>query len=48
MVGVGAGLANGGKIPFVSAAACFLTGARDGADQGRRRLLQPNVKLVRA
>ena len=26
MVGVGAGLANGGHIPFVSAAACFLTG----------------------
>ena len=26
MVGVGAGLANGGKVPFVSAAACFLTG----------------------
>lgn len=26
MVGVGAGLANGGKIPFVSGAACFLTG----------------------
>ena len=26
MVGVGAGLANGGRIPFVSAAACFLTG----------------------
>ncbi|RYV51182.1 transketolase family protein [Pengzhenrongella frigida] len=25
MVGVGAGLANGGKIPFVSAASCFLT-----------------------
>jgi transketolase len=25
MVGVGAGLASGGKIPFVSAAACFLT-----------------------
>lgn len=25
MVGVGAGLANGGRIPFVSAAACFLT-----------------------
>jgi len=25
MVGVGAGLANGGKIPFVSGAACFLT-----------------------
>jgi transketolase len=28
MVGVGAGLANGGKIPFVSGAACFLTGGR--------------------
>lgn len=26
MVGVGAGLANGGKIPFVCAAAPFLTG----------------------
>lgn len=26
MVGVSAGLANGGKIPFVSAASCFLTG----------------------
>lgn len=26
MIGVGAGLANGGKIPFVSGAACFLTG----------------------
>ena len=26
MVGVSAGLANGGKIPFVSGAACFLTG----------------------
>lgn len=25
MVGVGAGLANGGKVPFVSGAACFLT-----------------------
>lgn len=25
MVGVGAGLANGGRIPFVSGAACFLT-----------------------
>ena len=39
MVGVGAGLANGGKVPFVSAAACFLTGPRAGADQGRRGLL---------
>src|SRR5512137_1325080 len=26
MVGVAAGLANGGKIPFVCGAACFLTG----------------------
>ena len=26
MVGVGAGLANGGLLPFVCAAACFLTG----------------------
>ncbi|WP_448664068.1 transketolase family protein [Sphingomonas sp. CJ20] len=26
MVGVGAGLANGGKVPFVSGASCFLTG----------------------
>jgi transketolase len=26
MVGVAAGLANGGRIPFVSAASCFLTG----------------------
>jgi transketolase len=26
MVGVGAGLANGGKLPFVCGAACFLTG----------------------
>ena len=25
MIGVGAGLANGGKVPFVSGAACFLT-----------------------
>ena len=26
LVGIGAGLANGGKLPFVCAAACFLTG----------------------
>ncbi|HKE22100.1 MAG TPA: transketolase C-terminal domain-containing protein [Bryobacteraceae bacterium] len=26
MVGIGAGLANGGKLPFVCAASCFLTG----------------------
>ena len=34
MVGVGAGLANGGRIPFVSAAGCFLTGAGARAAQG--------------
>ena len=26
LIGIAAGLANGGKIPFVSGAACFLTG----------------------
>ena len=26
MVGISAGLANGGKVPFVCAASCFLTG----------------------
>ena len=40
LVGVGAGLANGGLIPFVSAAAPFLTGRAHRADQGRRRLQQ--------
>ena len=39
MVGVGAGLANAGKIPFVSAASSFLT-ARALGDQGRHRLHQ--------
>ncbi len=39
MVGVAAGLANGGKIPFVSAAALLPHRPRDGADQGRRRVL---------
>src|ERR1051325_8614784 len=34
MVGVGAGLANGGRIPFVSAASCFLTGRALGQVKG--------------
>ena len=38
MVGVASGLANAGKIPFVSAASCFLNGARARADQGLCRL----------
>lgn len=37
MVGVGAGLANGGRIPFVSTAGCLLT-SRAGTGQGWHRL----------
>ena len=47
MVGVAAGLANGGRIPFVSAASCFLTAPGAGADQGRRRVLRPQRQAVR-
>jgi len=45
MIGVGAGLANGGKVPFVSGAACFLT-AR-GLEQIKADLgySKTNVKL---
>ena len=39
MVGVAAGLANGGKIPFVSAASCFLTARAMEQIKVRRRLL---------
>jgi Transketolase, pyrimidine binding domain len=46
MVGVGAGLANGGKVPFVSGASCFLT-ARARADQGRRCLHEHQRQAVR-
>ena len=38
MVGVGAGLANGGMLPFVCGASCFLTGRALGTGQGGFRL----------
>ncbi|MBI1169988.1 transketolase family protein [bacterium] len=46
MVGVGAGLANGGRIPFVSAAGCFLTGR--ALEQVKADVVYAgfNVKLV--
>ncbi|SHL97924.1 transketolase family protein [Roseibium suaedae] len=46
MVGVGAGLANGGKIPFVSAAACFLTGRALEQIKADVAYSGYNVKLV--
>ena len=45
MVGVGAGLANGGKIPFVSGAACFLTGRALEQIKADVAYSQANVKL---
>ena len=46
MIGVGAGLANGGRIPFVSAASCFLTGR--GLEQIKADIAYAgfNVKLI--
>src|SRR6185437_3324399 len=44
MVGVSAGLANGGKIPFVCAASCFLT-AR-ALEQIKVDLAYSNVHVV--
>jgi transketolase len=46
MVGVSAGLANGGRIPFVSAAGCFLTGR--SLEQIKADIVYAgfNVKLV--
>ncbi|WP_116134102.1 transketolase family protein [Tropicimonas sp. IMCC34043] len=46
MIGVSAGLANGGKIPFVCGAACFLTGR--GLEQIKADIAysDANVKLV--
>lgn len=46
MVGTGAGLANGGRIPFVSAASCFLTGR--SLEQVKADVVYANfnVKLV--
>ena len=46
MVGVGAGLANGGKIPFVSAASCFLTGRALEQIKADVAYSNVNVKLV--
>lgn len=46
MVGVGAGLANGGRIPFVSAASCFLTGRALEQVKAEVAYANFNVKLV--
>ena len=46
MVGVGAGLANGGRIPFVSAASCFLTGRALEQIKADIAYAGFNVKLV--
>ncbi|GMA32485.1 transketolase family protein [Litorihabitans aurantiacus] len=46
MVGVGAGLANGGRIPFVSAAGCFLTARAMEQIKADVVYSQYNVKLV--
>jgi transketolase len=46
MVGVGAGLANGGKIPFVSGAACFLTARAMEQIKADVAYSNTNVKLV--
>jgi transketolase len=45
MVGVAAGLANGGKIPFVCAASCFLTGRALEQIKADVAYSQTNVKL---
>ncbi len=46
MVGVGAGLANGGKIPFVCGASCFLTGRALEQIKADVAYSDANVKLV--
>ena len=46
MVGVGSGLANGGKVPFVSAAACFLTARALEQIKADVAYTNANVKLV--
>ena len=46
MVGVGAGLANGGKVPFVSAASCFLTARALEQIKADVAYSQTNVKLI--
>src|ERR1041384_7762014 len=45
VVAVGAGLANGGKIPFVSAASCFLTARAMEQIKVDAAYSQTNVKL---
>jgi transketolase len=45
MVGFGAGLANGGKLPFVCAASCFLTGRALEQVKVDAAYSQNNVKL---
>jgi transketolase len=46
MVGVGAGLANGGRVPFVSAASCFITGRALEQVKADIAYANFNVKLV--
>jgi transketolase len=46
MVGVGAGLANGGKVPFVSAASCFLSARSLEQVKADIAYANFNVKLV--
>lgn len=46
MIGVGAGLANGGRLPFVCAAACFLTGRALEQIKADLAYSNANVKLV--
>jgi transketolase len=46
MVGVSSGLANGGKIPFVSAAACFLTARAMEQVKADIAYTNANVKLI--
>ena len=45
MVGVGAGLANGGKVPFVSGASCFLTARALEQIKADVAYTKTNVKL---
>lgn len=46
LVAVGAGLANGGKVPFVSAASCFLTGRALEQVKADIAYSNVNVKLI--
>lgn len=46
LVAVGAGLANGGKVPFVSAASCFITGRAMEQVKADIVYTNVNVKLI--